>query len=118
MVIIAWNTDRTDVDLHVTDPAGEECYYSHRDTKLGGHITTDVTTGYGPEMFTLPKAPTGDYQVRVKYFSSDVNRASTRTKVYATIYRGWGTGQEQMMRKVVTLTEGKEMHDVATVKVK
>jgi uncharacterized protein YfaP (DUF2135 family) len=29
VVIVGWNTDRTDVDLHVTDPAGEECNYQH-----------------------------------------------------------------------------------------
>jgi uncharacterized protein YfaP (DUF2135 family) len=32
VVIVGWNTDRTDVDLHVTDSAGEECSYEHRDT--------------------------------------------------------------------------------------
>ena len=45
----------------------------------------------GPEMFTLPRR---DRQVRVKYFAQDANRASTRTKVYATIYEGCGTPQE------------------------
>jgi uncharacterized protein YfaP (DUF2135 family) len=92
VVIVGWNTDQTDVDLHITDPAGEECFYEHRDTKLGGHITQDVTQGYGPEMFTLTKAAAGKYQVRVHYFAQDANRASTRTKVYATIYEGaWTT---------------------------
>ncbi len=115
VVVINWNTDRTDVDLHVTDPAGEECFYEHRDTKQGGHITQDVTQGYGPEMFTLPKAAAGKYQVRVKYFAEDANRASTRTKVYATIYEGFGTPQEKVSRKTVTLAAGKEMHDIATI---
>jgi hypothetical protein len=115
VVIITWNTDRTDVDLHVTDPAGEECRYDHPDTKLGGHITRDVTQGYGPEMFTLPKAAAGKYQVRVKYYAEDANRASTRTKVYATIYDGFGTPNEKVTRKTVTLAAGKDMHDIATV---
>jgi hypothetical protein len=39
VVIIARTTDRTDVDLHLTDASGEECFYEHRDTKLGRHIT-------------------------------------------------------------------------------
>ncbi len=117
VVIITWNTDRTDVDLHVTDPSGEVCGYDHPDTKLGGHITRDVTQGYGPEMFTLPKAAAGTYQARVKYYSEDANRASTRTKVYATIYQGFGTPQEKVTRKTVTLAAGKEMHQVATIKV-
>ena len=61
MVVVSWNTDSTDVDLHVIEPNGEECYYSHRDTAIGGHITQDVTQGYGPEMYVLKKAQKGTY---------------------------------------------------------
>ena len=61
-----------------------------------------MTQGHGPEMFTLPKAAAGKYPVRVKYFAQDANRASTRTKVYATIYEGLGTPQEKVTRKTVT----------------
>ena len=55
--LIFWNTDGTDVDLHVTEPGGEECYYAHRQTAGGGRISQDVTTGYGPEIYILPRAP-------------------------------------------------------------
>ena len=30
--LILWNTDGTDVDLHVIEPSGEECFYQHRQT--------------------------------------------------------------------------------------
>jgi hypothetical protein len=118
VVTIMWNTGGTDVDLHVTDPNGEECLYSHRQTKIGGRLTEDVTEGYGPEMFRLKQAVPGRYRIRVNYFSSDVNRTGTRTKVFATIYQGWGTQSERVTRKVVTLRTGKEMHDIATIIVK
>jgi hypothetical protein len=68
-------------------------------------------------MYILPKAPDGSYRIRAKYFASDAARASARTKVYATVYRRWGTSQEVVTRKVVTLEYGKEMHDIATVKI-
>ena len=58
-------------------------------------------------MYVLKKAPQGRYTIRAKYFASDANRASTRTKVYATVVEGWGTPQERVTRKVLTLTEGK-----------
>jgi tetratricopeptide (TPR) repeat protein len=29
MVTIMWNTDNTDIDLHVVEPSGERCYYEH-----------------------------------------------------------------------------------------
>jgi hypothetical protein len=118
VVVITWNTDGTDVDLHVFEPSGEECFYSHRQTRSGGELTQDVTQGYGPEMYVLRKAPGGTYDIKVKYFASDRNRASARSKVYATIIEGWGTPAEQVNRHVVTLVEGKEMLDVAKMKVR
>ena len=57
--LIFWNTDGTDVDLHVIEPGGEECFYQHTQTASGGHISRDVTTGYGPEIYLLPQAPAG-----------------------------------------------------------
>lgn len=115
LVTISWNTDGTDVDLHVTEPSGEECSYQHTETRQGGRITRDVTQGYGPEMYLLPKASAGAYRIRVHYYASDRNRASARSKVYATIVEGFGTPRERVARKVVTLAEGKDMHDIAEV---
>lgn len=117
LVTITWNTDNTDVDLHVIEPSGEECFYAHNKTASGGALTRDVTQGYGPEMYVLPKAPEGKYVVRAKYFASDANRASARTKVYATITRNWGKPGEKTEERVVTLELGKEMHDLLTVAV-
>ena len=116
LIVIAWNTDNTDVDLHVIEPTGEECYYGHRETRIGGQLTQDVTQGYGPEMYTLAKAVAGKYEVRAKYFASDANRMSARTKVYATLYEDWGRENERVTRKVVTLAYGKDMHDLLTIK--
>jgi len=117
LVALSWNTDGTDVDMHVIEPTGEECYYQHRDTKIGGHLSRDVTQGYGPEMYTLSNAKPGTYHIKAKYFASDANRASTRTKVSATIIQNWGTEQERILHKTVTLRYGKEMHEILTIKV-
>jgi uncharacterized protein YfaP (DUF2135 family) len=114
MVVISWNTDNTDVDLHVIEPSGEECFYQHTQTQSGGRLTRDVTQGYGPEMFILPQAPKGEYTVRAKYFASDRNRASARTKVHALVFENWGRPNEKVSEKVVTLELGKEMHTIAT----
>ncbi|RKZ75616.1 MAG: hypothetical protein DRR19_29215 [Candidatus Parabeggiatoa sp. nov. 1] len=116
LVALTWNTDGTDVDMHVIEPSGEECYYQHRDTRSGGHLTQDVTQGYGPEMYTLPNAKPGVYRIKAKYFAADSNRASTRTKVSATIIEDWGTERERIWHKTVTLRDGKEMHDIITIK--
>lgn len=115
VVTITWNTDNTDVDLHVIEPSGEECFYRHRDTRSGGSLTQDVTQGYGPEMYVLRDAPRGNYDIRAHYYASDRNRASARTKVYATVFEDWGTKSERVTEKVVTLEIGKESHAIATL---
>lgn len=115
LVVMTWNTDSTDVDLHVREPSGVEVFYSNPDSLAGGHLTRDVTTGYGPEMYYIPKLRRGNYDIRAKYFSSNRNRLSTRTKVYVTVFRDFGTPQETVMRKVVTLEDGKDMHPIAKI---
>ncbi|MGA2618304.1 MAG: hypothetical protein ABSF26_11885 [Thermoguttaceae bacterium] len=115
--LILWNTDGTDVDLHVTEPNGEECFFSHPQTASGGRISRDVTTGYGPELYLLPQAPAGTYSIRAHYFATDANRASTRTKVLALIYQGWGTKDERLTIKAVPLVGRSESHDLAKVQV-
>jgi uncharacterized protein YfaP (DUF2135 family) len=116
VVTITWNTDNTDVDLHVVEPSGEECFYGHRSTRSGGELTRDVTQGYGPEMYVLPTAPHGKYQVSAHYFASDRNRASARTKVYVRTFEDWGTPNERVTDQVVTLELGKESHEITTLK--
>jgi len=115
VVMITWNTDATDVDLHVIEPTGEDCHYANRNTRIGGAMTTDVTRGYGPEMYVLPRAKEGTYVLRAHYFASDSSRTATRTKVYATVFENWGTPRERSYERVVTLELGKEVHDIMTV---
>lgn len=115
VVMITWNTDNTDVDLHVIEPSGTECYYGNRSTWIGGELTKDVTQGYGPEMYVLPKAISGEYQIRAHYYASDRNRASARTKVQALVFEDWGSSRERVTEKLVTLEYGKDQHDIAAV---
>ena len=118
VVTMMWNTDQTDVDLHVIEPSGEECFYQHKSTKSGGQITRDITDGFGPEMYTLANAPDGEYQVLVKYYSSNLNRTDLRSKVYLSVYRDFGRPTASVTRKTVELSEvgGKEVVDTLQVK--
>ena len=116
VVMVTWNTDNSDVDLHVVEPSGEECYYGHRDTKTGGKLTQDVTQGYGPEMYVLKKAPGGTYGIRAHYYASQRNRATARTKVFAHVIENWGRPNEKVTESVVTLVEGKDDHDILMLK--
>jgi len=118
LVTMQWNTDQSDVDLHVIEPSGEECFYSHPQTRSGGRITRDITDGFGPEMYAIKKAPNGEYDIQVKYFGTNQNRTGMRSKVYLTIFRDFGTGGESVIRKVVNITKPGQKEPVEKLFVK
>jgi tetratricopeptide (TPR) repeat protein len=69
-VVLTWDADNTDMDLWVIDPNGEKCFYGHRATYIGGHMSPDYTGGYGPEEFLLKRAQPGKYLVHVNYYGN------------------------------------------------
>lgn len=78
-------------------------------------VKRDVTEGLGPEMYTLPKAKPGSYKIMANYFGSDTNRTKVRTKVYITVYEGYGSKQERVGKKTIMLSDQKEKRDLTTV---
>lgn len=118
MVAISWNTDRTDIDLHVIEPNGEECFYSNKDTRSGGSLTKDVTQGYGPELYVHSKPPKGKYRITAHYFASDQLKTSVSTKVKVSIYLNRGLPDESVIEKVISLETGKSVHEIETVEIK
>jgi len=105
-VVINWNMNSTDIDLHLTDPNGETCCYSNRETALGGRISNDITQGYGPEQFMLKKAIKGKYSVYVNYYGDSQVKAEGPSTVMAEIYTRYADKTEQ--RQVVCLQLSKE----------
>ena len=100
-VVINWNMNNTDIDLHVTDPNNETCYYGSRETKIGGRINADVREGYGPEQFLLKKAIKGKYKVYVHYFGDSQFTSTGPSTIMAEIYTKYAGKTEQ--RRIVCL---------------
>jgi len=69
-VCLTWDTDNCDMDLWVTDPDGEKCMYSNKNTRIGGRMSNDFTNGYGPEEFMLRNAVDGNYTVEANYYGT------------------------------------------------
>ena len=70
--VLNWETDANDVDFHIHDARGGHAYYSQPDLPSGGSLYADVTTGYGPECFTIrgrPEARSGPYRLQAHYYS-------------------------------------------------
>ncbi len=114
---IEWNTDGTDIDLHIVEPTGEHCFYRHPDTAAGGHLSRDVTQGFGPELYLLPRAPSGTYTSYVHYFANNSSRTAVRTKVLATVWRNWGRPDETITRRVLRLDEAEEDQGIVRISI-
>lgn len=99
-VVLSWDADNTDVDLWVTDPAGETAIYSHPRTRIGGHLSRDFTGGYGPEVFTLARAQPGTYVVEAHYFGDRVQKLTGAATLQAEFLTGFAT--RESARQVAT----------------
>ncbi len=70
--LLSWETDANDVDFHIRDARGGHAYYNTPELPSGGRLYADVTTGYGPECFTirLPREARSEaYRLEAHYYS-------------------------------------------------
>jgi len=67
-IVLSWDSDMTDIDLHVISPDGQHVFFGDRVGKNGGALDIDVTSGYGPEIYAIASPPRGTWQVYVNYF--------------------------------------------------
>ncbi|SFF87114.1 hypothetical protein SAMN05518865_105273 [Duganella sp. CF458] len=100
-VVLSWDADNSDMDLHVIDPDGERAYYGHQLTYQGGRMSRDFTGGYGPEEFMLRNAKPGIYRVEVNYFGSAQQIVTGATTLQLHFTTGFGT--QKADDKMVTL---------------
>ena len=113
-VVLTWDTDNSDMDLWVTDPEDEKCYYGHRQTYLGGIISQDVTGGYGPEEFMLKKASKGNYKIEVNYYGNRSQKQLLPVSLRITFFTHYGTPQEKKQETTVRLSNQREVIDVGS----
>ncbi len=99
-IVLSWDADETDIDLHVLEPDGEEAFYGHRRTSSGGFVSEDVTTGYGPEEY-MRKEATGRFKILTNYFASHQTALTGPATVTATVYTDWATAAEK--QQIITL---------------
>ncbi|MFM9985936.1 MAG: DUF2135 domain-containing protein, partial [Flavobacteriales bacterium] len=94
-VVLNWDADNCDIDLWVTDPRGEKCYYGHRDTKIGGHNSADLTGGYGPEEFIIKKAMKGKYKIEINYYGDRQQSIEGPTTIQVEVYTDFGMATQK-----------------------
>lgn len=114
-VVVDWNHNDTDIDLHVIDPNLEECFYSHSRTQQGGKMSKDMTQGFGPEEFILEKAKKGFYYIKIKYFGDRKQKIESPTFMKVTIYKNQGKTNQEKNIKVIRLTKQDKEEMIAKI---
>ena len=114
-VVINWDTDASDMDLWVTDPFKEKCFYGHNRTQTGGLLSRDVTQGYGPEEFLIRKAKDGDYKIETHYYGSRSQKMLAPVTLYAEVYTDYGRPEEKRQTLFFRLEEKDQVVNVGKV---
>ncbi|MBQ1265228.1 MAG: DUF2135 domain-containing protein [Proteobacteria bacterium] len=116
-IVLMWDADDTDIDLHVLEPSGEEVYYSNKRSASGGMLSYDVTTGYGPEEYLHKKAPSGTYKILSNYFASHQQKLTGPVTVTATVFTDWGRPNEKSQTMSLRLENAKDHVMIGEIKI-
>lgn len=114
-IVLTWDTDLTDIDLWVIEPSGEQCYYGHNRTTIGGLLSADNTGGYGPEEYAIRKAMAGEYAIKAHFFGSGQQTLAGPTTVQATIITNFGWPNEERRSLTFRLTEPNDVVEIGRV---
>mmetsp|Transcript_9165 Transcript_9165/g.13561 ORF Transcript_9165/g.13561 Transcript_9165/m.13561 type:complete len:1037 (+) Transcript_9165:22-3132(+) len=116
-ISMAWDTDLTDIDLHVIEPTKEEVYYSHNLSVIGGKISRDFTGGYGPEEYMLKKAMDGSYEVSAKYYANHSKSLTGGTTILLTFFKDYMRENEERQLVTLRMTKNQSKVHVCTVSI-
>jgi Ca-activated chloride channel family protein len=114
-IVMTWDTDMTDMDLWVTEPDGEKCFYGHNRTVIGGRISNDFTQGYGPEEYVIHHAMPGTYRIQSNYYGSRQQRLTGGTTVQATVITDFGRPTEKRRHLTLRLTRENGTVDIGSI---
>jgi TolB-like protein len=115
-VVLTWQVDNCDIDLWVTDPSGEKCFYENKLTHLGGKISKDFTDGYGPEEFMIKKAIQGEYKVQANYYGTRSQSVLAPVNLHLTFITNFGKIDQNKQEVTVRLENKKDIIDVGVFK--
>ncbi|MEM9984255.1 MAG: VIT domain-containing protein [Bacteroidota bacterium] len=116
-VVLAWDAAEVDLDLWVTDPRGEKCYYQNPLTTIGGLISDDFTDGYGPEEFLIKTAMPGTYQVQANYYANKQTSLTGAPTLELRLIRNYGRSNQSEELILLRLTQESEVIDIGSFEV-
>jgi uncharacterized protein YfaP (DUF2135 family) len=108
-VVLSWDSDNTDLDLHLVTPDGGHVWYGDRSLANGAALDVDVTSGFGPEMIASPTPLKGQYLVYVNYYGGAGNPESSLTVAQITLISEEGTPSEKQQSFLVPMRAAGEL---------
>lgn len=114
-IVLTWDADLTDMDLWVVEPSEEVANYTHHLTTIGGHVSRDVTDGYGPEEYVLKKAMKGRYQVKTKYYANRSPSLTGGVTLQVEVFTNYGRANEKRRAITLRLQEARDFFVVGEV---
>ncbi|MDR3353133.1 MAG: DUF2135 domain-containing protein [Zoogloeaceae bacterium] len=117
-VVLTWDSDNTDIDLHVIDPNQEETFYSAPLSYQGGRVSPDNTQGYGPEEYTLKRAKPGTYRVEVQFYGHQQQILSEATTLQLDFFTRYASEHPHKQSVTLRLKDAKERILVGEFEVK
>jgi tetratricopeptide (TPR) repeat protein len=106
-VVLTWDADNTDIDLHVFDPNGEEAFYGYPLSYQGGRVSPDNTTGYGPEEYSLKVGKPGKYRIEVNFYGHRQQVLSDATTIQLDFFTRYGMKDQRKQSVTMRLKEAK-----------
>lgn len=115
-IVMVWDADATDVDLHVQEPTGEEAAYNHNRTTIGGLVSRDFTQGYGPEEYMVRRAQPGIYKIFAHYYGSQQQTVTGPCTITATVFTNFGRPTQKKQVLTLRLDKPNDKVDVGEIK--
>ncbi|MCK5720883.1 MAG: hypothetical protein KAH84_13180 [Thiomargarita sp.] len=116
-VVLKWDTQKQDVDLHVIDPAGHEFYFSKHNrnrshfASVDAEISVDQVVGPGVEIWEYYKAVEGTYKLYANLYARKGNSKNPKVKT-AVYYRD---GVKKLTVKILTKEKKKVLLGIIKV---
>jgi len=114
-VVLNWDADNTDMDLWVTGPDQERCFYGNRYPKFGGYLSQDYTRGYGPEEFLMKDVKKGNYKIQVNYYGSGRQDLKKIVTVNVQVFTDYGTPKQKKKEYTLSLNNNRQLIDITDV---
>jgi hypothetical protein len=114
-IVMTWDAPLTDLDIRVVEPSGEEAFYRHDLTTIGGRASRDITDGYGPEVYLVRNAMRGIYHVESGFLGSPAAELIGAVTLQLDIFTNYGRRNEERESVILRLTERKERFTIAEI---